>query len=244
MQQLLHWKPDTIGLCEFRGTPASKALADQLLASGFRYQLTTTSLKSPARNALLLASRFPLQAVRARAMPKNPQRWLLARIDSKPAISVGLMHVPNYSSPTLKYPYLTAVHKMIDAWDAGPFLLIGDTNCGKRGVDEENPQPARFYREHDWIVGLEQRGWVDAFRHLHGAKREYSWYSHRNNGFRLDYAFCSPDLAATIAAAKYVWGDDPENPARRDALSDHAALIVDFSVDPKNRDLDRGDTNS
>ena len=121
---------------------------------------------------------------------------------------------------------------MIDGQDLGLTLLIGDANCGKRGIDEESPQPARFYREHDWITGFEDRGWIDAFRHLHGDKREYSWYSHRNNGFRLDYAFGSPELGASIKAARYVWGSDPEDIQRREALSDHAALIVDLENRP------------
>ena len=228
MRQLLDWEPDIIGLCEFRGTPASQELAQRLAESGFPNQLMTSSEKSPARNALLLASRFPLQLAPVLKMPKNRERWLLASIESASPVRVGLMHVPNYTAPKLKYPFLMAVHKMIDAQDLGPTLLIGDTNCGKQGIDEENPQPARFYREHDWIVGFEDRGWVDAFRHLHGDRREYSWYSHRNNGFRLDYAFCSPELGPSIKAAQYVWGRDPGNIRRREALSDHAALIVDL----------------
>jgi len=228
LRQLLDWEPDVIGLCEFRGTPASQELAQRLAESGFPNQLMTTRDRSPARNALLLASRFPLQLTPVLKMPKNRERWLLAKIESVSAFTIGLMHVPNYTTPKLKYPFLTAVHKMVDSQDLGPTLLIGDTNCGKRGIDEENTQPARFYREHDWIAGFDDRGWVDAFRHLHGDKREYSWYSHRNNGFRLDYAFCSPELKASIKAAQYVWGSDPENIRRREALSDHAALIVDI----------------
>jgi exonuclease III len=67
-----------------------------------------------------------------------------------------------------------------------------------------------------------------AIRHLHGDSREYTWYSHRNNGFRLDYAFCSPHLAAAVAYVQHAWGYDHSQPERRDALSDHAALIIDL----------------
>jgi exonuclease III len=116
---------------------------------------------------------------------------------------------------------------MATAWNSGPALLVGDTNCGKRGIDEEKPSPPKFWREHDWIVGLEQRGWLDAFRCLHGDRREYTWYSHRNNGFRLDYAFGSPHLAPAITAVQHLWGYDSDRPNRHDGLSDHAALIVD-----------------
>jgi hypothetical protein len=58
------------------------------------------------------------------------------------------------------------------------------------------------------------------------AKHYWSMYSHRNNGFRLDYAFCSPHLAPAVAEVRHAWGYDSNKPERRDVLSDHAALIV------------------
>ncbi len=163
-------------------------------------------------------------------MPRNRERWLLARLHSEPALTIGLMHVPNYTSPKLKYPFLNAVLKMVAAWELGPGLLLGDTNCGKRELDEEKPQGSRFRLEHDWLVGIEKRGWADGFRHLHGEKLEYTWYSHRNNGFRLDYAFSCPRLTPALTQLQHVWGQDPTQPGRRDALSDHAALILDFDT--------------
>ena len=229
LAQLLEWQPDIIGLSEFRGTAASQQLAAELAKAGYGYQLMSVNRELPPKNALLLASQYPLEAITLPVMPENPERWILARIACQPPLIVGLMHVPNYTTPTLKYPFLEAVLEMVDGWDSGPALLMGDMNCGKRGIDEEKPLPATFWREHDFIVGMEERGWLDAFRHLHGDRREYTWYSHKNNGFRLDYAFGSPHLAQAIVGARHVWGYDPSRPERRDALSDHAALIVDLN---------------
>jgi len=229
LAQLLDWRADVIGLCEYRATSASQWLAAELDNAGYHHQLHSTNPDKPATNALMLASRAPLQAVRAPKMPKHRERWLLAQIQKPAPITFGLMHVPNYTAPKLKYPFLSALLKMTETWKSGPAVLIGDTNCGQRGLDEENPQGPRFKREHDWVVGMRQRGWVDAFRHLHGARREYTWYSHRNNGFRLDHAFCSPQLAGAISGVQHVWGRDSEQPGRRDALSDHAALLVDLT---------------
>ena len=235
LEKLLNWQPHTIGLCEFRGTAASQWLAAELAAAGYRHQLCSANPKYPARNALLLASRDPLQAINVSRQPRNRERWLLARLQSDPALVLGLMHVPNYTTPRRKYPYLAAVLRMIGAWQLGPALLIGDTNCGKRELDEEKPQGSRFRREHDWLVGIEKRGWVDAFRHLHGKRREFTWYSHRDNGFRLDYAFTNPELTPALERLRHVWADDAEQPRRRDAVSDHAALIVDLNIEPPSR---------
>ena len=231
LAQLLDWRPDIIGLAEFRGTPASQWLASELALAGYDSQLTSISTKSPAANALLLASKFQLQPVDVPGMPKNKTRWLLARATTQPELVVGMMHIPNYTAPRLKYPFMAALLKMVKKWESGPGLLMGDSNCSNRDLDEENPLGPKFHREHDWMVGMEERGWKDSFRHLHGNRREYSWYSHRNNGFRLDQAFCSPELVPAIRGFRHAWGLNPEQPDRREGLSDHAALIVDLTAD-------------
>ena len=46
-------------------------------------------------------------------------------------------------------------------------MLVGDTNSGRRGLDEE--VPAFSLREEGWIDGLAGCGWTDAFRHLNAA---------------------------------------------------------------------------
>jgi exodeoxyribonuclease-3 len=228
LAQLLDWQVDIIGLSEFRGTPASQWLAAELADAGFQHQLDTTCHDKPAKNALLLASRKPLQIAVRQAAPNNDERWLLAESDSAPGLHIGLMHIPNYTTPTLKYPYMASVLELMNGWDSNPAILMGDTNCGKRGIDEERPSTTVFRREHDWIVDIEQSDWNDAFRFLHGDRREYTWYSHRNNGFRLDYAFCNPSLIPAIKQVQHIWGLNPTQPDRREGLSDHAALVIDY----------------
>ncbi len=230
LRQLLKWRADTIGLSEFRGTAPSQQLARDLAEAGYPHQISSIDAAAPATNALLLASREPLEAIAAPRMPRHPTRWILARSAAEPALTIGLMHVPNYTSPELKYPFLDAVLQMLDRWRLGPALLLGDTNCGKRGLDEAVPQGSRFAREHDWLIGIEQRGWADAFRHLRGNRREYTWYSHRQNGFRLDQAFASPEVAPALRRARHAWGRDAAEPGRRDTLSAPAALLGDIDL--------------
>lgn len=234
-EQLVDWQPDIIGLSEFRGTPASQQLAVQLADAGYVHRLESVRPESLATNALLLASRYPLARVKSKHMPTLAERWILAQAETSVSfaagpITVGLMHVPNYTKPHLKYPFLEAVLKMAGNWRRGAAILGGDTNCGKRYIDEEKPMAGKFQKEHDFIVNMEEHGWADSFRHQHGDRREYTWYSHRNNGFRLDYAFLSPKLTPQLIEAQHVWGHNPEQPERREGLSDHAALIVDLKL--------------
>ena len=74
----------------------------------------------------------------------------------------------------------------------------------------------------------EAAGWRDAYRHVHADTRAYSWYSpNGRNGFRLDQAFVNRHLTPRLVDARYHWAKDGRG-ARRDTVSDHAALIVDI----------------
>jgi len=227
--QLLAWQPDVIGLSEFRGTPASQSLAERLAREGWAHQIQTTDTKAPARNALLLASRWPLRRRRVTGMPVLRDRWLLAKIDAPGPFTMGVLHAPNFTSPELKYPMLEAILDIAARWRFGPAIIGGDTNSGLRHLDEETPLGPQFHREYDFIEGMGTRGWADAFRHLHGERREFTWYSHRNNGFRLDHVFLDRRMTPRLQSCRHDWGINPAEPDRREGLSDHAAVVLDFA---------------
>ena len=225
-RQLARWEPDVVALSEFRATAPSLALAVALARQGLSHQLTTADPTRGGTNALLVAARRPLRRLSLRAAPREPGRWLLATVDTQPPLVIGAMHVPNRVSGR-KYPYLDAVLGCAQRWTLGPALLVGDTNSGRREIDEESP--AFSAREEGWIDGLAACGWADAFRHLSADTRAYTWYSpNGRNGFRIDQAFVNAALLARLKDARYVWGGASRR-GRRTALSDHAALLVDLA---------------
>ena len=225
--QLCTWQPDLICLGEFRGTPASQELANWLAAAGWPFQVQSTLRQAKATNALLTASRYPLTKLKTRHQPTLRHRWLLTRIGSNPSIVVGNMHIPNFNTGD-KYPYHAQVLQMMKGWRLGPTLFLGDTNSGKSYIDDATG--VFWRREHEWMEAIEARKWVDAYRHLYGEERVYTWYSHRDNGFRLDQAFLNPASMPALVDMRYEWGHDPAQPERRDALSDHAAIILDLDL--------------
>ena len=226
--QLVEWRPDVVVLGEFRATPPSVWLAAALGDLGLRHQALTTDAADPARNALLVASRWPLRQRRVRAAPGEPGKWALVRVDSPLPFHLGAMHIPNEVTRR-KWPFMEAFSATAAAWRAGPALFIGDTNSGRSIADEEN---AVFGPRYDaWFDGLARARWTDAFRHAHGARREFTWYApNSGNGFRIDQAFVNRAMLPRLRAVAHAWGASRES-TRRDALSDHAALIVDFSDD-------------
>ncbi|MCI0394663.1 MAG: hypothetical protein L0322_06955, partial [Chloroflexi bacterium] len=110
-----------------------------------------------------------------------------------------------------------------------PALLVGDTNSGRIGLDEEVSCFSK--REDDWMTGLEDAGWLDGFRYLYGNARAYTWYSpNGRNGFRLDEAFINRGLMPRLLDTRYEWAMSNQGDRRRDAISDHAAMIVDLAA--------------
>lgn len=232
--QLMRWRPDVVALSEFRGTPPSIALARTLANRGLAHQLSTASAHAPRTNRLLLASRWPMARISLRGEPASELgRFLLARIAAPDPITLGAMHVPNRVTGR-KFPFLDQVLAIAHTWRRGPAVLAGDTNSGLIDLDEE--VPAFIVEEDGWIRGLEAAGWSDAFRHCRGEERSYTWYSpNGGNGFRIDQAFVNRALRPRLSAAWHEWGRvmtrGRRRPAqvRRDAVSDHAALLIDLA---------------
>ena len=226
LARLSRWGPDVVALSEFRATPPSGFLAATLADRGLTHQISTASAERPGVNALLLASRWPLTACRRLGAPAEPGRWLLARVGTPRPMAVGLMHVPNRVSGR-KYPFLDAVLALASRRWREPALLVGDTNSGRIGLDEE----VRAFngREDGWMQALAAAGWADAFRHLRGTARAYTWYSpNGGNGFRIDQAFVNRALLQALVGAAHVWGGRAGG--RGHAPSDHAALVLDLAL--------------
>jgi exonuclease III len=225
-RQITRWGADVVALSEFRATPPSCALAASLARAGLTHQLTTADRSTPLVNALLIASRWPLRRLRLRPAPARRARWLAAALEGPQPLMLGAMHVPNRVEGD-KYDFLDAVLGCARGWARGPALLIGDTNSGRRGLDEQ--VPAFNALEERWVDDLGACGWADAFRHLRPDARVYTWFSpNGGHGFRIDQAFVNAALLARLKEAAYVWGGASLR-RRRALLSDHAALVLDLA---------------
>jgi exonuclease III len=223
-RQIRSWEADAVALAEFRGTAPSEELARDLARLGLPYQWTTADAARPRVNGLLLASRWPLRRLRLPTAPAEPCRWLLARVRAPEPLALGVMHAPNRVGGR-KYPFLDAVLATVRRRWATPALLIGDTNSGRIGLDEQVPAFNRL--EDGWMRGLDQAGWTDAFRQLRGDARAYTWYSpNGGNGFRIDQAFLSPALRPRLRSFRYDWGRRGRRSGR--PASDHAAMVLDL----------------
>jgi exodeoxyribonuclease III len=115
-----------------------------------------------------------------------------------------------------KIPYWEALIATLSSQSANRALAIGDFTTCRAYLDEARAIDATAH----YIDAIEQIGFCDLWRHRYPNRREYSWFSTRNNGFRIDHAFLSQELEALAGTVHY------SHEERLAGLSDHSPLIL------------------
>jgi len=183
---------------------------------------------------VLTAAREPLRRLPAPPGVPWPERVLCC--------ALAEVEVVNLHSPIAPAPDLAKVrtHEAVAAYlarcDGRALVLCGDLNTPRRELPDGDVRTFAFdsagrlrpERGERWdraeralVHGLRERGWLDAFRSLHGyAERQASWtFAHDRGGWRLDHVLVH-GLRPLASAYAHEW--------RRAGLSDHSALVVDL----------------
>lgn len=212
--RLAGYGADLLLLTEFRENAAAATLRTTLAASGLTHQAATP--QQPRLNGLFAASRHPFRIVKRRALRLDPLRLLALELD---AFSLVGVHLPNLMA---KLPHWEALLRLARARSRKPLVFLGDFNTGRIAGDAQGgPFP---FSGAPYMEALEKMAWVDAWRHFHPRGREYTWYSHRGRGFRLDHAFLSPRCAPFLCSARF------DHAIRTEGLTDHSALMVELEL--------------
>jgi exodeoxyribonuclease-3 len=167
---------------------------------------------------VLTAARAPIRRLPSPDIPW-PERLLCCLVEG--------VEILNLHSPIAPAPDLAKIrtHEAVAAYLAdrpeGPRVLCGDLNTPRRELPDGDVMTFAF----DSAGRLRpERGerWVDAFRSVNGyGDREASWtFPHDRGGWRLDHVLAR-GVQPLGAAYAHEW--------RRDGLSDHSALVVDFA---------------
>lgn len=204
---------DILVLSEYRGGEAGLRLVEALRRLGYRH--VSGPVPPPGSNGVLIAARRRFDA-HGPICADLPEPYKLVRADFR-GFRVCGVYMPNLKA---KIPYWEALLAALGADGAGPILAIGDFNTCRAYVDEAGKFDATGY----YMDRIEAIGFCDLWRSRYPDGREYSWYSTRGNGFRIDHAFLSPALAACAGAIRY------SHDERLAGLSDHSPLILDLRV--------------
>jgi len=180
------------------------------------------------------AAREPLERLPAPSGIPWPERALCCLAGDVEVIN---LHSPVSTAPGLaKVLTHEAIASYLAAGDGRARILCGDLNTPRRELPggeiltfaHDSAGRLRPERGERWdraeralVHGLRERGWVDAFRALHGyGERHASWtFADDRGGWRLDHVLVE-GLEPIASAYAHDW--------RRAGMSDHSPLVVDL----------------
>jgi len=206
IQALIDSQAHIIVLSEFRNNKSGDLIKENLLKAKFAFQYITEATAN--QNSVFIASKIEGQPRYFRAFDTNfPDNIIALEFD---AFTLYGMYLPH------KKKHILFDLLIEEAKNARPSIMVGDFNTGKNLIDQKK---SSFWYT-DQLEQLEAYGMYDAFRYIHGATREYSWYSHQGNGYRYDHTYVSEILLSVIRECHYL------HELREKGLSDHSPMVL------------------
>jgi len=200
--------PQIIVLSEFKNNEKGKQIRNGLLQINYLHQAIGETPNE--ENTVLVASKLPFHS----------QLYYDKNID----FNYGVV-AAKFSSFNLYGVYLPhkKKHQLFpllkdEIIKNKPSIIAGDFNSGKNFIDQKGDS---FWYEKD-LKELEKNDMVDAFRHINGDVKAYSWYSHQGNGYRYDHTYIHTDLLPVVKHCDYI------HSVREEKISDHSAMILEL----------------
>jgi exodeoxyribonuclease-3 len=208
---LIRRDADVAVISEYRGGPSAERLRAALCAAGYNHMTAVAPLNGC--NGGLIAARHPFREHGVLSVPL-PEPFRIVGIDLEGIRMFGV-YMPNMMA---KVPYWEALLGALSEAARTPAIAIGDFNSCRAYVDEAGAidKTAHFFEK------IEAAGFCDLWRDRNPDRREFSWYSTRGNGFRIDHAFLSRTLAARAGPIRYSHAEALAG------VSDHSLLILDI----------------
>lgn len=209
---LIEHDADILVLSEYRGGASAARL--RAVLAGLGYGHTTAEEPPPGRSGVLIAARHRFDDG-GPASDAVEEPWRMVRAYFGPLGICGV-YMPNLLK---KVPYWQALIAALAAESLhAESLATGDFNTCRAYVDEPGAIDATAH----FLDEIERIGFCDLWRRRNPEGREFSWYSTRGNGFRIDHAFPSARLAGRVTDIRYSHAE------RLAGLSDHSPLIVEL----------------
>lgn len=226
VKSLLAHAPDVAVLVDCRANHVKRIIADAE-KEGYEYHLNSP----PNYTGILMISKYPLASGQIE-QPDVPQRWLHAvseRFDLEIAAVYGPLPKTIGREPTMKefWTWLVSACDLIVDRKA---VICGDFNTG---VNEADGPPEYRFAGANPFKDLEAHGWRDAYRELRLNGDDRSWWN-KERGFRIDHCMLSRRLAVPrkIDYLRPLADTRTSRTTPSDgvmpAISDHAAMVIDF----------------
>lgn len=224
---------DVLVLTEVRDAPGGQALIQALGEYG--YQVIVPDSSGGEYLVVVAARVGGLEALPVR-LGHLPARFVAARV-TLGAHTVGVvgLYVPSRGPQERRNEDKRAFQQAVSAQlprlatdlGRGPIVVAGDLNVVE---PEHQPHYAVFGEwEYRFYTDFAAHHVVDAFRALHPAAVEHSWFGRGGNGYRFDHAFVTGQHRGLLRASRYL------HQPRLEGLSDHSALSVTLALGQMSR---------
>ena len=204
---------DILVLSEYRGGEAAGRLRAALALLCYRF--ATAIAPPPGRSGVLIAARCAFRDLGPVGVGlPEPCRMVAAEFHAFRLVGI---YMPNMLA---KIPYWETLISTLRRGDGGHALAVGDFNTCRPYLDEAGAIDKTAH----YMDRIAEIGFCDLWRCRNPELREFSWFSTRGNGFRIDHAFLSGTLAAGAGPIRY------SHDERLAGLSDHSPLILELRV--------------
>lgn len=203
--------PEVIVLSEFKNNDKGQLIRNKLLSAKYRFQGITPA--KSANNSVLIASKVAANFTWFSGIDDEYSHNIL-EADFGAFVLYGV-YLPHKKKHTLFDFFQQKVKN-----SKKPIIIAGDFNTGINYVDQKGNS---FWYEAD-LKELQSLGMLDAYRFIHGDKKEYSWFSHQGNGYRYDHTYVSESIKNIIHSCDYLhdW--------RENKLADHSPMILELKT--------------
>lgn len=207
---------DVVVITEFKENQSGKYLINALQRSGWEYHVSSSPPNK--ENGVLVLSKPRLEQMESTFdEEKGCHRWNEVYLPDLDLYVLGV-HVPNINETYDKSFHWKQVLKYADRRMGDNSVILGDFNTAVR--EEKASAPLKYSK---CITTLVANGWADAWKTYNENMLDYTWFSHRNNGFRLDYMFLSPAMANNLVVSYHSHRERIKN------FSDHSLLIAEVA---------------
>ncbi|WP_163970342.1 endonuclease/exonuclease/phosphatase family protein [Oceanobacillus halotolerans] len=222
IQSFILHNADINVITEFRENESGNKLHRSLHENGWVFQQGSNPPKG--KNGILIASKIPFEVpvIHHDYLPQAKHRWNEVHLNDFNLFILGV-HIPSIGDKWGKENHWESIIQYAKHKLDSKSVIIGDFNTGLTEDGEGTP-----FKLVQYMHELNDMGWIDSWRVYHNRVNDFTWYSHADNGFRLDYAYVSPALKENILVSYH------SHKERIDKYSDHSLVICELSVENEN----------
>lgn len=207
------YKADIIVITEYRNNENGLELRKFLLDNGYLFQIVPMVDKN--KNTLLIAARSDFSS-QLFLQDLHEDYFRVVKVENNDLCLYGLYFPQKMEKKKIFDFMLNEMNK----YKGKAVVFIGDFNTGKHFIDEEKNT---FFCS-QYINIIEENNYADAWRFINKDKHEFSWYSNRGNGFRIDHAYINEEYKDKILNCFY------SHKEREDKITDHSMMVLELDM--------------